>query len=102
MASVGGPTESAQHPQGLTCKAEAPLCDKESTQTSGSQGAEYRNLDHRRAAPHGCTGLADCTRCTMLLFQPGGLRPIDETGTHQQWSQALLARRVVILGNLSD
>ena len=38
----------SQHPVGLTCKAEAPLCGKGSTQTSGSQGAEYRNLDHYR------------------------------------------------------
>ena len=38
----------SQHPVGLMCKAEAPLCDKGSTQTSGSQGVEYRNLDHHR------------------------------------------------------
>ena len=41
-------------PSRTTCKAEALLCDKGSTQTSGSQGAEHRNLYHRRRAAYVC------------------------------------------------
>ena len=64
------------HPVGLKCKAEAPLCDKGSNQTFGSQGAEYRDLDQHRVMLRSWTNLimrACCVACVAgRLFSMHG------------------------------
>ena len=53
---------------GLACKAEAPLCNKGSTQRSGSQGVEYRNLDHHRAVVHVLVGYVASLVITHVVW----------------------------------